>query len=187
MQFNVAQLLKEPLGSTRKYEINEELDDLDPDLVIQQPIEGKVKFTKLTQGLLVTGDMETVVEVNCGRCLDPFDVPIDIEIEEEFRPTIDIQTGAKLPVGDEDDDATLIDDKNCIDLSEVVRQQLLLALPSHPLCRDDCKGLCPTCGQNLNEGSCTCHDDSVDPRWEALKNLNVVDSPSPNGTKKKRG
>ncbi len=185
MQFNVAQLLKESVGSTRKYEISEELDDLDPDLVIQQPIEGTVKFTKLNQGLLITGNMETVIEVNCGRCLDPFDVAIEIEVEEEFRPTLDIQTGAHLPVGDEDDDATLIDDKNCIDLSEVVRQQLLLALPNHPLCRDDCKGLCPTCGQNFNEGTCNCQDDTIDPRWEALKTLR--DTPSPNGSKKKRG
>src|SRR5688572_30557818 len=107
MQFNVAQLLKEPTGSTRKYDINEELDDLDPEIVIQAPITGKVKFTKIPQGILVNGDMETVVELSCGRCLEPFDVPVNIEIEEQFRPTLDLLTGARLPVGDDDDTATV--------------------------------------------------------------------------------
>jgi uncharacterized protein len=184
MQFNVAQLLKEPTGSTRKYEINEELDDLDPEIVIQAPIKGKVKFTKIPQGVLVTGEIETMVEVSCGRCLEPFDVPVQIEIEEQFRPTLDLITGARLPVGDDDDTATVIDERNYLDLSEVVRQDLLLSLPNHPVCREDCKGLCSTCGANLNEGNCACETDSTDPRWDALKSILESDKPKPSGEKK---
>jgi uncharacterized protein len=185
MQFNVAQLLKEPTGSTRKYEISEELDDLDPEIVIQAPITGKVKFTKIPQGILVNGDMETVVEVACGRCLEPFDVPVTIEIEEQFRPTLDLVTGARLPVGDDDDTATVIDERNQLDLSEVVRQDLLIALPVHALCREDCKGLCPTCGANLNEGACDCENEEFDPRWDALRSLLDADQPKPSRGKKK--
>lgn len=175
MQYNVAQLLKEPVGGTRKYEVNEEVDDLDPLLVIQRPLTGKVKFTKILDGVLVTGDLETVVEVNCDRCLEPVDVPVEIELEEEFRQTMDIHTGASLPVTDESDPATLIDDKNHLDLSEVVRQALLLELPTHPLCRDDCKGLCQNCGQNLNEANCDCPEEDDDPRWSSLRAL--LDTP----------
>jgi uncharacterized protein len=171
MQFNVAQLLKEPTGSTRKYDVDETLDDIDPELVIQAPITGRVKFTKIPQGILVNGKFDTVVEVNCGRCLDPFDVPVAIEVEEEFRPSLDLQTGARLPHSEDEDQATVIDEKHIIDLTEVVRQDLLLALPSTPLCREACKGLCPTCGQNLNDGPCDCPDDSVDHRWDALRAL----------------
>jgi uncharacterized protein len=185
MQFNVAQLLKEPTGSTRKYDIQEELDDLDPEIVIQAPITGKVKFTKIPQGILVNGEMETVIEVSCGRCLEPFDVQTDIEIEEQFRPLLDIMTGARLPIGDDDDSATVIDERNHLDLTEVVRQDLLLALPNHPLCREDCKGLCPTCGANLNDGECACEGELTDPRWDALKSLLESDNPNPSKKKKK--
>lgn len=171
MQFNVAQLLKEPTGGTRKYEVDETLDDIDPELVIQAPITGRVKFTKIPQGILVNGKLATMVEVNCGRCLDPFDVPVAIEVEEEFRPSVDLQTGAHLPQGDDVDQATVIDEKHIVDLTEVVRQELLLGLPGSPLCRDACRGLCPTCGQNLNEGTCDCPNESVDHRWDALRAL----------------
>lgn len=171
MQFNVAQLLKEPTGSTRKYEVREIIDDLDPELVIQAPIQGRLKFTKIPQGVLVTGNLETVVEMNCIRCLDAFDQPVRIEIEEEFRPAVDLQTGASLPQAEDADDATRIDEKHIIDLSEVVRQDLLLALPSRPVCREGCKGLCPQCGTNWNEASCDCPTEQADPRWEALRAL----------------
>jgi uncharacterized protein len=169
MQFNVAQLLKEPTGATRKYEIEESLDDLDPALVIQEPIRGQVKFTKIPSGVLVTGDLETVLEVNCNRCLEPFDQSVRIELEEEFRASTDVRTGVRLPRAEEADEATFIDEKHIIDLSEVVRQAFLLNLPTTPLCRSDCKGLCPICGLNLNEGQCDCPEETIDPRWDALR------------------
>ena len=92
MEFNVAQLLKQPTGNTRKYEINESLDDLDPELVIQTAIKGRVKFTKIPKGVLVTGNLKTKLELSCNRCLDPFDQSISIELEEQFRPMVDLQT-----------------------------------------------------------------------------------------------
>lgn len=171
MEFNVAQLLKQPTGNTRQYEVNEELDDLDPELVIQTPIKGKVKFTKIPKGILVTAHLNTRVELSCSRCLDPFDQPLFIELEEQFRPFVDLQTGASLPQSQEDEEATQISEKNIINLSEVTRQALLIALPTSQLCRPECKGLCQRCGENLNESSCICTIEEVDPRWEALRSL----------------
>jgi uncharacterized protein len=173
MQFNVAQLLKEPTGGTRKYDVQESPEDLelDPELVIQEPIAGRVKFTKIPRGILVNGSLQTVLEVNCTRCLDPFDLPVAIEIEEQFHPTVDLQTGATLPHDEDVDEATLISERNIIDLSEVVRQALLLELPATAVCREACLGMCPHCGQNLNEGPCNCPAESYDPRWESLKAL----------------
>lgn len=172
MEFNVAQLLKEPVGGVRRYEVSETLDDLDPELVIQEPITGKLKFTKILGGVLVTGTLQTVLEVPCSRCLDPFDIPVTIELEEEFKSSTDLVTGASLPHDVDDDEGTLIDEKHIIDLSEVIRQALFLALPVRPICRDgECLGLCDQCGKNLNEGPCDCSDESIDPRWEALRDL----------------
>lgn len=171
MQFNVAQLLKEPTGGTRKYDLDEPLDDLDPQLVIQAPIRGQVKFTKIPQGILATGGFQTVVELNCNRCLEPFDEAVSFDLEEQFRPKIDLQTGAVLPQEEDADEATQISEQNILDLSEVMRQELLISLPAAATCRDDCAGLCPHCGKNLNEGACDCSDDTLDPRWASLRDL----------------
>lgn len=170
MQFNVAQLLKQPTGATRQYDVDEPLGEIDPELVAVAPIQGHVKFVRTHDGVLVTGDLATVLEVNCTRCLEAFDLPVEIEIEEEFKSTIDLRTGAQLPIVT-DETETLIDEHHIIDLTEVVRQDLLLALPLTPLCRPDCKGLCQSCGKNLNEGPCDCEPESSDPRWSVLADL----------------
>jgi len=171
MRFNVAQLLREPVGSTRKYHLAEDIQDLDEEIKLTHPIEGTIKLVHSTEGVLLSGQLHTEVELTCGRCLESFSTAIDFTLEEEFRPTIDISTGAKLPSVDGEDEATLIDSQHIIDLLEVMRQDILLALPPRPLCRPDCAGLCSQCGQNLNEGPCTCEQPLGDPRWEALRTL----------------
>lgn len=171
MQFNVAQLLKQSVGAKREYDVEEPLGELDPDLIPVAPIEGHVKLVRTHDGVLLTGELETVLEINCSRCLEAFDLPVEIEIEEEYKSKVDLRTGATLPVTDEDEAATLIDDHHIIDLSEVVRQNLLVALPITAVCREGCKGLCPNCGQNWNEGSCDCTPEEIDPRWSALSEL----------------
>lgn len=171
MRFNVAQLLKEPVGSTRKYHLAEDIHDLDEEVRLTHPIEGAIRLIHTAEGVLVSGQLHTEVELTCSRCLESFSTAIDFTLEEEFRPIVDISTGAKLPKVDGEDEATLIDGQHIVDLLEVMRQDVLLALPSSPLCRPDCAGLCPQCGQNLNEGFCTCEQPLGDPRWEALRTL----------------
>ena len=169
LQFNVAQLLKQPSGARRVYDIDSEMPPLDDALTVVAPFKGQVVFTRIGNGLLVTGKLSTVVELACKRCLTPFRSPASFDIEEEFRPTLDIVTGLRLPQEPDQDQATLIDERHILDLAEVMRQDLLLALPRSPLCRPDCRGFCPQCGQNWNEGPCNCHEDAIDPRWAALK------------------
>lgn len=171
MRFNVAQLLKEPVGSKRKYHLAEEVHDLDEEIKLTHPIEGTIRLIHTTDGVLVSGQLHTAVELTCSRCLESFSTLIDFVLEEEFRPTVDIITGTKLPSLDGEDQATLIDGQHVIDLSEVIRQDILLALPPRPLCKPDCAGLCSQCGQNLNEGPCSCEQSLEDPRWEALRTL----------------
>lgn len=169
-QFNVAQLLKQPSGTRRVYDINTaDVSPLDDELKVVAPFRGQVRFTRVGNGILVTGDLGTTVELECSRCLSTFQTTTQFEIEEEFRPTLDIVSGARLPQESDQDLATLIDERHILDLAEVVRQDLLLSLPPSSICRSDCRGLCPNCGQNRNEESCDCGTEAIDPRWAALR------------------
>jgi uncharacterized protein len=171
LQINVAQLLKAPTGTVRQRDISEDISGIDDELEIKSPLTGHVKMIRSPDSILVTGSLQTVVELSCRRCLESFAVPVEVEIEEEFYPSVDIQTGAQLPVTQAEEEATIIDEQHVLDLTEVVRQALFLAIPMHPLCAPDCAGLCPQCGQNLNEAICDCVPEEVDHRLEVLKQL----------------
>ncbi|MCC7355817.1 MAG: DUF177 domain-containing protein [Anaerolineae bacterium] len=170
MQYNVAQLLKEPIGSTRSYPVHADIADLDPELPVIRPLTGEVRFLRTQSGVLVEGDLSTEVGLACSRCQEPLTARLELEIEEEYRPTIDVLTGRRLAM-EEEDRALWIDAHHILDLTEVVRQGLFILLPMHPLCRPECKGLCPVCGQNWNEGPCDCAERESDPRWSLLKEL----------------
>jgi uncharacterized protein len=171
MRFNVAQLLKSTVGTTRQYEIEEDISGIDTELEVVEPLVGKVRLLRTTDGILVTGRLHAEVRVSCRRCLKSFDLPVDLTLEEQFRPAVDVSTGAVLPVEDGEDVVTRIDLQHMLDLTEVVRQELLLAMPMSPLCSQDCRGLCPRCGADLSTEACTCQDQEVDPRLEALHQL----------------
>lgn len=169
-QFNVAQLLKQPTGARRVYDIAaDDVPPLDEAVKVVAPYQGQVRLTRIGTGVLVTGELQTTVELECTRCLATLLREMRFEVEEEFRPTLDITSGTSLPMDPDQDTATLIDEHHILDLAEVVRQDLLLSLPPSPVCRPDCRGLCPYCGQNRNEGSCDCRIEEVDPRWAGLK------------------
>ncbi|MDE3088053.1 MAG: DUF177 domain-containing protein [Chloroflexota bacterium] len=171
MRYNVAQLLKDETGQTREYALHEDIARLDPDISPLSTLEGRVHFIRTADGVLVTGSLRSSIELVCSRCAEMFSMPLKFNLEEEFRPTIDIVTGASLPLPVDDDAATRIDEHHILDLTEVVRQDLLLAIPPHPLCRSRCAGLCPTCGKNWNDGPCACSHDEIDPRLLVLNQL----------------
>ena len=171
MRYNVSQLLKAHSGVTRRYEVEADIEEMDGEIRPRDLLRGVVQLMRTIQGILVTGRLHTMVEMACDRCLEPFIMPLEIALEEEFRPTVDISTGAAIPLIEEEAGQGAIDEHHILDLTEVVRQGLLLAIPMHPLCRPGCAGLCPECGQNLNEGACLCQRRAEDPRWAALKEL----------------
>lgn len=107
------------------------------------------------------GEVSTAVRRQCRRCLAPVDVAVDAPVEVLF--TDDEST--------DDPSARIIEDHaTVLDLSEAVREELILAVPEYVLCRDDCRGLCPGCGQDLNVGSCGCRP-AREPRWGPLEEL----------------
>ncbi len=171
MRYNVAQLIRGPTGQRRHYELDEDLSALDEELRPVEPLTGALQFTRTSQGILVTGRCATAVELTCDRCLEPYVQAIDVEVEEEFYPTVDPGETPLDEVSevDREDVALRIDEHHMLDLWEVMRQNLLLAMPAHALCQPDCQGLCPRCGESRNAGLCHCPTEPIDPRWAILQ------------------
>jgi uncharacterized protein len=172
MQYNVAQLLRGPTGAQRRYEFEEDISNLDPELEPMSPLKGKIALLRTSQGILVTGKLRTVLRSQCRRCLEPCDVRVTLELEEEFHPSVNIADAPVDPIPDEEyDEALVIDEHHILDLTEVIRQGLWLVAPTEALCRPDCAGLCPECGGIRNLGECQCEQAAIDPRWVALQAL----------------
>ena len=174
MLYNVAQLLKAPVGETRRYTIDEPFGPSD-DVPFAGNVAGQVRLTRVNQGIVVDADLHAPVQLPCSRCLEEFVEDIPIRFQERYIPTIEMQTG--LPVheveeDEDDEDVYTIDDHHVLDLREAVRQQALLALPMQPIHNPDCLGLCPVCGTNRNEHACACAErPGVDPRLAPLRAL----------------
>ncbi|MGD8623184.1 MAG: DUF177 domain-containing protein [Anaerolineae bacterium] len=179
MRYNVAQLLKGPTGARRRFEFKEEIRHLDPELHPLEPLEGTITMMRTSQGILVSGELQTVLLGECRRCLEQAEVEVVIELEEEFLPSVPIKDAPVDKVAEEDlDEALTIDEHHELDLSEVIRQGLWLAAPMDALCRPDCAGICPNCGGNRNLGECECSEPAIDPRWAALQVLLSEESDS---------
>ena len=166
LEINVSQLLKSPIGTKQTYKIDEAVEDTD----IACAVQGEVKLTRTNRGILASASLHTEAEVTCSRCLTLFRCPLVLNFEEEYFPTIDIISGAPVPVPDEPGGFT-IDEHHILDLTEAIRQYALLAIPMKPLCHEDCAGLCPQCGCNLNLKACDCSTPQEDPRWFQLTAL----------------
>ena len=171
VQINVSQQLRAPIGSIRDYEVSKAVDIADGSRLVQ----GEIRLMRTDRSILAKGTLRTAIERTCSRCLSLFSCPLTLNIEEEYFPTADMFTGASLPLPDEPDSFT-IDGNNTLDLTEAIRQYALLATPMKPLCRQDCVGLCPTCGGNLNQAPCHCSPKPVDPRWSELSKLVLTES-----------
>ncbi len=149
MIIDVSQLIREPVGTSWRYGFRE---------TGESATSGEVTLLRTDRGVFVRGTLDTTVDAACSRCLAPIQQPLSFHIEEEYVPGA--EEGAFAITSDQE-----------IDLSEAVRQYMLLAIPMKPLCRDDCAGLCPTCGHNLNLGPCSCPPSSIDPRLAKLATL----------------
>jgi uncharacterized protein len=170
MIFNVAQLMKSPVGTALNYDIDEENVRLDEDLTVIGPIVGHVRLRRINQGLLADGWVDLTLEFECTRCLKHFEQQMHVLFEERFYPTLDVVTGVALTPPDDGEDAFPIDAHHLIDLTEAIRQHVLLDIPMVTLCKEDCAGLCPQCGKDLNEGPCNCQPE-IDARLSVLQSL----------------
>ena len=163
MIIDVSSILKETGG---KIDVNAKVDFADVDFLgesfhFTSPIDlcGEIynngKSLKLT--LKATGEME----VHCSRCMSPIVKELKFDVIEDFMQDD----------GEAVDEDIILFSGTKIDIGEIVLNSFFMNVDGKYLCSEDCKGLCPKCGKNLNEGSCDCEDDDIDPRWAALREI----------------
>jgi uncharacterized protein len=157
---NAAELLRRP-GSERRINLEPtiaELGILDPKFDPESTVAVSLRLESLTDGIVVDGELRAPWSDSCRRCLAPAAGKVVCDVHELYQLVV-TDTDAFEIVGDQ------------IDLARMIRENVLLDAPIAPLCRPDCAGLCPTCGIDLNLGTCDCVSTAIDPRWEALSQL----------------
>jgi uncharacterized protein len=166
LRMNVADLLRRP-GTTREVHLEVPVTGLenpvtrvDPD----QPLTIDLRLESLSAAIVASGRVRGHWNAVCSRCLTPLEADFDLKLREVFEED---------PI--EDETYPLRHDE--IDLEQPIRDLVVPELPPVPLCDEGCQGLCPSCGNNLNEGPCGCGSESRDPRWDALRALVLTDDP----------
>lgn len=160
MHINVAQLLKEPVGSKRAYLVDEFIGNKG-----ENQIQGKITLTHTDRSILVQGTLTASVNDYCSRCLEPVNLSVTFNMEDQYLPSVDVVSGAHLTVAS---DTFSINENHILDLEEAFKQYIVTAMPMKILCKTECSGLCPTCGQNLNNNKCSCLSPEIDPHWSKL-------------------
>lgn len=159
----VAEILGQP-GRYRELQVAEPLEGVRNALVrlTTEPIEARLRAEAVVEGVLVTGPVAGEIAADCARCLKEVPGRIELDVCELF-----VAPGHDAP----DEEETYEVEGLEIDLEPMLRDAVALALPLNPVCKQDCKGLCATCGRDLNEGPCSCSEEEIDPRWAALSEL----------------
>ncbi len=165
---NIASLKKNE-GEIRKFNLDLLLPPLGSGLdkvIFVSPLRLNFSLTCLNQNLFLQGRLETTVRLHCGRCLEQFDLPLQLELKETYYNEAVNKADSSKP---EEDWIAYRGD--FLDIRPELERAVLDSLPMRPLCQEDCLGLCPICGQNRNKQSCQCTEEEVDPRLSVLKTL----------------
>lgn len=160
LRLNVGFLINQSVGFSRDFDVDTLTIRLEPDLELNR-LSGTARLTRTAQGILVQVKMHATLLTECVRCLTDFLQPLAIDFTELYAFSRNSVTDSDL----------LVPEDAHIDLSPLVREYMVLDMPISPLCREDCKGLCPICGENRNEVACSHDDEATDPRLNILKSL----------------
>ncbi|MCP4582345.1 MAG: DUF177 domain-containing protein [candidate division Zixibacteria bacterium] len=168
MKIDIRQL--KPEGNDFHFsESAEEMEIAADGVKFPSPIEVDITTVLTGDEIICQGEVYNTVEIECSRCLDIFDLPINSRLQFVIQ-MLDSPVG--LENGEDDDDYEVIPKTQTVfDISNRVRDAIVLNLPLKPLCGEECRGLCPMCGVNLNERDCECTPDKADERWDALKDI----------------
>jgi uncharacterized protein len=137
---------------------------------VREPVALAFEIQKDKDRFRLVGQVRTVLQLSCSRCLEGYAFPVDAAFDVRYLPVEEASADSEAEVAEDDLDTSYYRDDQ-IDLAEMMREQFYLALPMKPLCLPDCKGLCSQCGTNLNGGQCACDTHVDDPRLAALKAL----------------
>lgn len=138
--------------------------------ILTEPVRFRGEAVRIDGKAHLRGTLLGAATVDCSRCLEPIERPIEVFFDASFVGPDMIPDDAETALADADLDESVAEDRK-IDVSETLREQILLDLPDHPVCNEVCKGLCPKCGGNRNLIDCKCEENEIDPRWAALKDL----------------
>jgi uncharacterized protein len=144
LRLNVGFVLSLPLGESREVPFEFSKITLAPELEMSD-FKGQTRFGRARQGILLQGDFEAWINQECTRCLEPFPYRISTHVEELYA----------LDESNVTESGLILPQDGNIDLAPIVREYLTMEIPIQPICKPDCKGLCPECGQNLNQGICS--------------------------------
>lgn len=160
LRINVGFIAHEGVGFSRTFPFDLPHVLLPPDLEVWS-LHGEAQFTRTRRGLLARIAADAFIQTECVRCLDDFRLPLHVRFSEVYAFSARAVTESGL----------LLPEHGFVDLAPLLREYLWLAVPINPLCRADCAGLCPECGQNLNHEDCGHTPNQVDPRLEVLRAL----------------
>lgn len=124
-------------------------------------LEGVLRLTRTGEGLYLQGTLQALTAASCNRCLGEIEQPLTVAVGDLLA----------YPPGSQPDPLLSVPETGMLDLAPLLREYLLLELPSQSLCRPDCRGLCPECGNNLNESACEHPESEIDPRLARLSSL----------------
>jgi len=148
----------------------DELNPVDERVKLTAPatVNGKIRLAG--NEVFVNGHVDTRAQVECDRCLKPIELPVNADFELEYITDSEYESSGVAELTEAEMSVSVFDGE-ALDVDEIVKEQILLAVPTRMLCREDCKGICPECGVDRNTGECNCVTEDIDPRWAALKNL----------------
>jgi uncharacterized protein len=138
-------------------------------------VRGEIHLLRTNDNVSLHGVLTFPVRLNCDRCARPFETDLEIDITRHLSPFFadpEAREGDEVELIDEDMEFSFYHGEE-IDLLDILVEEILLALPMRRYCREDCKGLCPRCGVDLNEQTCSCRDVAEDSPFAALKNLKL--------------
>jgi uncharacterized protein len=176
VQLPVFEVSEEPIEIEKTLEVNwlESFlgGEQQTDFFASSPQIFRGRIQRVGMDVILQANFLMQLEAECSRCLKnfQFDLPIDFQLTLRPRPQHQDPLPNEQELTSEDLDQDFYDNE-LIDLGTIVREQILLALPMFPRCAEECRGLCATCGQDLNQGACDCDRTDVDPRWDVLKTL----------------
>lgn len=143
----------------------------DLDIASVSPIRYDIRLARTDANVSVKGSVQTVVRSTCSRCLEPFDLSINSDFSFSLTPSAAYRGPHEKELLPDELELDFYEG-DAIDVGKIIVNQIILSLPIKPLCRENCQGLCPNCGINKNQETCTCSaDQPVDPRMAALKKL----------------
>lgn len=135
-----------------------------------RPVEATLHLSRTSTGISVRGKISSHLQLHCSRCFELFTLPVCEGFEVRYRGPLEASVEEEHELGPDELDVSFLEEAK-INIAGLVRENVLLALPVKPLCHEGCRGLCPQCGKNLNEGICPCSSTRLDPRWRELESL----------------